>query len=419
MMAAGAATTREAVDMASKIVRMAITNVYGGGDYTAPITIGSGQTTANVILDTGSSTLAVIPKTYDVKGDSVAETTPLAQDVIYGTGGWSGPVVTTTVAMGVEGQSVSLNANIAVTVDDERGGFGAADGIMGLAYSVLNNAYNLSSYLEEQGHQPVTYPWPFPVKNTSAAIQQFASVLERMPEEDLPPYFSALKDAGIEKDVFAFYTQRSVPSLRSSKPEDDALNQGFFIMGGGPEQTDLYTGDFVNVDVVDDAWYNTDLLAVQVAGGEEVNAKRVPAKYAKTMASNSIVDSGTNSLALANDVFQAILSSLEKLNPDFTEAIEAASREPVQTNSLGIDKWPEITFTLRGENDEPVPLQCSPATYWQADCPKAGQASFMIGTSGMPQSILGLPLMNNYYCVFDRTQDPYGVIRFAAIKPSE
>jgi hypothetical protein len=33
----------------------------------------------------------------------------------------------------------------------------------------------------------------------------------------------------------------------------------------------------------------------------------------------------------------------------------------------------------------------------------------------MPQSILGLPLMNNYYSVFDRTQDPYGVICFAPI----
>jgi len=398
-------------------VRVPITNVYGGGDYTAQITIGSGQTTANVILDTGSSTLAVIPKTYDVTGDSDAKPTPLAQDVIYGTGGWAGPVVTTTVAMGVEGQSVSLDTYIAVTVDDERGGFGAADGIMGLAYNVLNNAYDLSAYLKEEGRQLVTYPWPFPVKNTSAAVQQLASFLGRMPEQDLPPYFTALKTAGIEKDVFAFYTLRSVPSLRSSKPEDDPLNQGFFIMGGGVEQDDLYTGEFVNVDVVDDAWYNTDLLAVQVAGDAQVTANPVPAKYAKTMVSNSILDSGTNSLALANDVYQAIVSSLGKLNPDFAKAIQTASRGPVQTDSLGLDKWPEITFTLRGENDEPVPLQCSPATYWQADCPKAGQASFMIGTSGMPQSILGLPLMNNYYCVFDRTQDPYGVIRFAAIKP--
>ena len=34
----------------------------------------------------------------------------------------------------------------------------------------------------------------------------------------------------------------------------------------------------------------------------------------------------------------------------------------------------------------------------------------------MPQSILGLPLMNNYYTVFDRSQDAYGIILFAARK---
>jgi hypothetical protein len=399
--------------MAGEPLRVPITNVYGGGDYTAQIKIGSGGTKANVILDTGSSTLAVIPKVYDVKGDTAAQPTPLAQDVIYGTGGWAGPVVTTQIAL----ESVSVDAYIAITADDEPGGFGNADGIMGLAYNVLNNAYNLSSYLEEQGHAAVTYPWPFPTKNTSAAVQQVQSFLQRMPAEDLPPYFTALKDAGIEKDIFAFYTQRSVPSLRSNTPEDDALNQGFFVMGGGPEQQDLYTGSFTTVEVVGDAWYNTKLLSVQVGDAAPVNANPLPAKYAKTMISNSIVDSGTNSLALANDVFQAIASSLQTLDPRYIQAIEAASQGTVETSSLDLESWPDITFTLRGQQNKPVALTCSPTTYWQADCPQAGQASFMIGTSGMPQSILGLPLMNNYYCVFDRTQDPYGVIQFAPIKP--
>ncbi len=401
--------------MAGNAVRVPITNVYGGGDYTAEIAIGSGRVTANVILDTGSSTLAVVPKTYDVVGDSTAKATPLAQDVIYGTGGWTGPVVTTTVAMGVGEQAVELDTYIAVTVDDERRGFGAADGIMGLAYDVLNSAYDLSSYLEEQGRKPVTYPWPFPVRNTSAAIQQFAGLLERMPDQDLPPYFTALANAGIDKNIFAFYTLRSVPSFRSAHPEDDALNQGFFIMGGGPEQSDLYTGDFADVKVLHDAWYNTNLEAVQVAGEAKVEAKKVPAKYAKTMISNSIVDSGTNSLALASDVLDAILSSLGRLNSEFTTAIETASREPLQASTLNLAQWPEITFTLTGTGASPVDLTVSPSTYWQVDCPAQGQASFMIGPSGMPQSILGLPLMNNYYCVFDRTEDPYGVIRFAPI----
>ena len=399
--------------MSSSAIRVPITNVYGGGDYPASIAIGRNGTKANVILDTGSSTLAVLPNVYDVTGDRDAQPTALAQDVIYGTGGWAGPVVKTTVALGTG--VAPLDTYIAVTADDEPGGFGQADGILGLAYNVLNNAYDLSSYLQEHAGKSVTFPWPFPIKNTSAAVQQFASLMQRMPQQDLPPYFTALADAGVTKNLFAFYTLRSMPSVRTANPEDDPLNQGYFVMGGGPEQEDLYTGEFVNVDVVNDAWYNTDLLSVSVAGGEEHTAARLPAQFGKTMVSNSIVDSGTNSLALANDVFEAILSALQKLNPDFIAAINAASGGSVETSSLVLDQWPEITFTLKGETGNPVPLTCSPATYWQTDCPQPGQASFLIESSGMPQSILGLPLMNNYYCVFDRTQDAYGVIRFAPI----
>ena len=156
-----------------------------------------------------------------------------------------------------------------------------------------------------------------------------------------------------------------------------------------------------------------------MAGGEPHTAGRLPAQFGKTMISNSIVDSGTNSLALAKDVVGAILASLEKLNPDFTKAIESASQGSVEMSSLELDQWPDITFTLNGDTGDPVPLTCSPSTYWQSDRPQSGQALFAIGGSGMPQSILGLPLMNNYYCVFDRTQDAYGVIRFAPIKPTE
>ena len=44
---------------------------------------------------------------------------------------------------------------------------------------------------------------------------------------------------------------------------------------------------------------------------------------------------------------------------------------------------------------------------------------FQINNGGtLPQSILGLPLFNNYYTVFDRTQDPYGAVRFAPIAPA-
>jgi hypothetical protein len=399
-------------------VRVPITNVYGGGDYTAQIEIGSKKTIANVIMDTGSSTLAVTPQVYDPKTDADVRATALAQDVIYGTGGWTGPVVETALSMGAGEQTVSLDTYIAIADDQEAHNFGAAGGIMGLAYNQLNEAYNLASYLEEQGVNPaVTYPWPLRVRGSRAALEQLATFLRRTPQEDLPPYFTALEAKGVEKNVFAFYTLRSVPSMRLPDPASDPLNNGFFILGGGEEEADLFTGEFASVEVVDDVWYNTELLAVQVGDAEEVKVGPLPSQYGKTMLSNSIIDSGTNSLVLAADVFNAVVSSLQALDRVFIEQIETAMREGIAADQLQLGKWPNITFTLKGEDGRPVSLTCAPSTYWQVDAPQAGQALFMISGSQLPQSILGLPLMNNYYTVFDRTQNPYGAIRFAPIAP--
>jgi hypothetical protein len=53
-----------------------------------------------VILDTGSSTLAVVPRVYKIADDKNAAFTSFAQLVTNGTGGWSGPVLETTLSMG-------------------------------------------------------------------------------------------------------------------------------------------------------------------------------------------------------------------------------------------------------------------------------------------------------------------------------
>jgi hypothetical protein len=311
---------------------------------------------------------------------------------------------------------VSADVNIAITDEQEAGNFGSADGILGLAFNSLNQAYNLQTYLAQQGFSPaVTYPWPFPINNSSAAVQQFAQFLNRMPQEDLPPYFTALETQGISKNLFSFYTLRSVPSGRTANPATDALNGGFFIMGGGSEQTDLYTGQFVRVNVVNDLWYNTNLLATQVAGAQQIAAQPLPQQYAKSMISNSIVDSGTNGLVVAPDVYQAIVSSLSQVNPAFGNLINQASQQTIANGDVNLDQWPDINFILQGEDGNPVTLSCSPQTYWQTDAGAAGQAIFQISNSQMPQSILGLPLMNNYYTVFDRTRDAYGAIGFAPI----
>jgi len=196
------------------------------------------------------------------------------------------------------------------------------------------------------------------------------------------------------------------------------LNKGVFVLGGGTAEPDLYTGDFVNVKVFADAWYNTNLKAVQVEGTPPVRIAPLSSTDRRRMLSNSIVDTGTNALFLAPDVLNAIGDGLNKLNPDFMKTIQAAaqSRDGIASSGLALDKWPGISFILTGDNNQEVKLTCVPATYWQVDTPREGQAVFQIIGNNERQSILGLPLMNNYYTVFDRTMDRTGIVRFAPIK---
>jgi hypothetical protein len=397
-------------------LRIPITNVYGEGDYTAQIKVGSAGVPANVLLDTGSSTLAINSAVYNPSTDANMTPTQFAQDLIYDTGGWTGPVVRADVEIGSGGEALSINTYLAVTAYSEPGNFVNADGVIGLAFNSLNNAYDLSSYLATM-NLSATYPWPFPLHSSSVAIRQFAKILSRLPQQDITPYFSVLAKQDVTRNIFAFYTLRSTVTHRSPDPSSDPLNKGFFILGGGPEQADLFTGGFDDVEVVDNMWYNVNLLGVQVAGCAQVDAKPLEMQYAKTNRSNSIIDSGAGALVPAPDVYEAIMSSLQQVNSAFVETVQEAQQHVIPATSVHLGEWPDITFILAGKNGEQVRLTCPPSSYWQFDTPGAGQATFQISKPNGVQSILGLPLLNNYYTVFDREQNPYGVVRFAKIVP--
>jgi len=412
---------------AGKTLRIPITNVFDGNDYSAQILIGSNKVPANVILDTGSSTLAVVPSVYDAAKDPAMTPTTLAQQVQYGTGAWLGPVVNTSLQIGdPDGDTVTLpSAPIAITVVQSQDDFTGVDGIMGLAYLSLNSAYDMKGYLTAQKIKPpVTYPWPFPSSNLAQSWKQFTQLTNGagVSQTSIDPYFDDLESKGLTMNKFAFYTLRSWVRMATTNQTAislDPWNNGFFILGGGEEQTDLYTGSFVNVDVTDDVYYNTNLISIQVDGCPVVAAKPLQPEY-KGAGSNCIVDTGTNPLVLSNDVFQAIMQSLEKLNPQFVNIIRHAQSDGISSSMLNLAKWPGISFTLTGDTGSPVKLTCSPQTYWQEDYPQPGYSVFQIEAAGtknpVNQSILGLPLMNNYFTVFDRSQGAgNGIIRFAPI----
>ena len=414
---------------APKVLRIEITNAYCGSDYTAQLSIGSGGAAANVILDTGSSTVAVEPAAYSGAGDKDLKPSTLVQLVMYGTGGWAGPVVDTTLSLTAAGGRIALpNCPIALTSVQEKGNFQGVNGILGLAYNGLNNAYDFKAYLAREGKRS-TYPWSFG-KAWASFLRGFGRLIKTAGASEVfpTPYFDQLENAGVVANKFAFYTLRSFVSLRRGMTTQallaDPLNRGFFILGGGEEQTDLFTGAFVNVGVVHDLYYNTNLKAVRVGNGPAHAAAPLQQEYRQTAVSNSIVDSGTSDLSLAQDVYQAILQGLQQVDPAFVRTIQAAANNGVAASSLNLAQWPTIYFTLEGDNGQDVELACAPQTYWQTDFPAAGQAVFQIsgplgggGPAPPNQSILGLPLLNNYYTVFDRTQDVNGIIRFAAIKP--
>jgi Eukaryotic aspartyl protease len=399
-------------------VRIPISNVFGGGDYTAQLLIGSEKTPVNLILDTGSSTIAVQTTNYNPIKDTALKATEYAQEILYGTGGWIGPMITSEVAMGIAGSEIALqSAYVAIADDQLPNNFGEADGILGLAYNGLNQAYNMTSFLQQQNvNPPVTSPWPFNIPPNTSAYQKFMSILETLRYDDIPPYFDEIESKGLVANKFAFYTLRSFVNLAKSNPATDKLNQGWFILGGGEEQTDLFSGSFIDVDVLDDLYYNVNLLAVQVGDEDPVAAAPLPTRFKQTAGTNAIVDSGTNTLAVAGDVWKTIFAGLSKVDPKYASLIKKGQTTGVPNGQINLSKWPQINFILQGATKSKVTLTVPSACYWQLDGARKGSAVFAIENGGMPQSILGLPLMNNYYCIFDRSDDAYGIIRFAPIK---
>ena len=53
-------------------------------------------------------------------------------------------------------------------------------------------------------------------------------------------YFTTLEEEQVTRNIFAFYTLRSIPSMASANPAADPLNSGIFVLGGGLDQADLY-----------------------------------------------------------------------------------------------------------------------------------------------------------------------------------
>jgi hypothetical protein len=372
-------------------VRMPITNVLNDGDYSGKIYVGSNKVEVDVLLDTGSSSLAVDNKVYDPTKDGAVRLTDIAQWSEYDDGSsWVGGIVLTDIGVNSAQPLVLPKVHTAVAYQS-KDMFGKSHGILGLAYTPLNDASKM--------------PGPtIPPHYTLDQVKNSDNVTH------VEPYFSQLEAAGLVSNKFAFYTLRSAINMATAKPETDPLNHGFLILGGGEEQTDLYAGAFQVARVVHDYFYNVNLKSVTVGNTAPVLVS--PSTKEKDDVSNAIIDSGTSGIYLGTPVFKEVVDRFKSLG--FGNEIQHTT---LPMSRLKLADWPVLTFVLEGALGSDVTLEVTPQTYWQTDAPSAGHAWLALADEGKKSSILGLPLMNNYFTVFDRSVNKgRGVISFARIK---
>jgi len=248
--------------------------------------------------------------------------------------------------------------------------------------------------------------------------QYESDAIAARPAADVTPLFDQFRQAKLEPALFAFHVRRSMVRGAPAEALGDPANGGIFVAGGGPECRGLYTGGFTNLAVVDNIYYNVNLLGVQVDGQPLIPVK--PAASGGVANANAIIDSGCSSLQLDQDLFAALLTQFAAHGAGFDTMIATYginTRRFADQSTIDLTQWPNLRFTFQGADGGPAELLLTPAEYWQFDACSTGQAVAMLSGDGGKfggQSILGLPLFARYFVVFDRTaSNGHGVVAFA------
>ncbi|MCC2615798.1 A1 family peptidase [Aestuariibacter halophilus] len=403
-----------------------ITNVYAKGGYTLEVKLGSNQQPANLILDTGSSTLVVQREDYDPFTDQALSPTSLAQNVVYGMGGWYGPVITTDVSLGDGQHHIRLQeVHLAFTKKESETSFAQADGMLGLGFMELNIAHDLHDYLASNQVDPrVTFPWFVTDQQKDDDVQQFRTFLHEYPKQPLTPYFTQLTASGMVANQFGFYIHRASiyhthDNANATELAEHPLNQGLFVMGDAVNHAHVFTGQPRALKVVDDKYYNVQLKSMQVGECPAVEAPELGTHF-DHYGSNAIIDSGASMVVLPDTLFETLIDDLAKHHPDFAQLLAPFAQFTGQEKGIPIDLvdvelWPDIHFVFDDIDGQPITLTMSPTSFWQAHAPARDQIAFQfIKLAHWPnQAIFGLPFMCNYFTIFDRDQGKHGAVLLA------
>lgn len=184
-----------------------------------------------------------------------------------------------------------------------------------------------------------------------------------------------------------------------SQPSKPSLSQQ------RPERASMPHFGFNESKVTKAAWSFNDIINwfKNIFGGKSLSKR-----------CTGIVDTGTSSLILPEDVFKKVLKDLN----------EVATSWQLRNSCLSqfeVDLFPDLIVRLDSANSsQPVDLRIPPSTYFQLD-PGAACRTLYIRSSGalnkglgeIPDFILGQPLLEAYYTVFDKEQQKIG---FAPLK---
>jgi len=360
-----------------------------GAVYTGRFFLGSRRDAVDVMLDTGSSTFAVDARFYRPLRDLQARATRLVQEDAYADdSGWRGPVVQTNVTASGKGRSIDLpGVTVAVAQRSWGGMFDTSHGILGLAYRSLNDAIELTRKT-------------LPPRYTGRELEKGRKVF-------VPPYFQQLEFSGLEAGKFAFLTRRFTARVADGgDPLTDPVNQGVLVLGGGEEATSLYRGAFQTVAILSNDYWSVNLKQVMVGRKPAIHVQ-APRRTSE-LVTNAIIDSGTNRLSLPQPLYGEVLKCFSQEQRRLVRKGLAAASE------LHLAAWPTLSFVLEGLGENDATLRVSPQVYWQFDTDSKGRAACGISYQGGDGVILGLPLMNAYYTVFDsQANHGMGLVRFA------
>jgi hypothetical protein len=395
---------------------------WAKGGYTVQVHLGSARAPANLVLDTGSSTLAVSPGAYTPEHDATLAATPWAQDIQYGGGAWTGPVLRSSLALGEGRHARQIDDALFALIETPGELFRQAHGIFGLAYRALDPAHDISGLLQQQGVQPAL-SWPWRLGTDPDALR---TEIRQQPRVHLTPAFSALEEEGVVRDQFALLVQRAVVHVQAEGLSDhalaaDPLNRGTLVLGGGAEAQSLYYGGFQDIRIVHDLYYNANLRGLSVGDGPRVAAPPLAANDVASHGSNALLDTGSSFLVLETSLYAAVMAAfaahdarLPALLERFAAAFKAGQGLP--NHAIDHRDWPDLHLHFESPTGGDTTVRIAASHYWPHNALNAGQTLFLL-MPALPhfasQSILGLPLFAGRYAVFDRRAAGTGAVRLA------